>query len=179
MKKYARFFLFLIACAANVLFYYFCGYWSQGKISLTPKLDLVCGIIAVIILGLIESRFLLQLMLRSRFSAAKKRIFDIRIWIQAGLLLLYYVACVTLTRSIEFNYGVMYLSLFAGVLAVLWLGFIKGGRVLWTGESGSYFLDEDGKFYPVIKVTESETQVFIECMVNELRSKTVVINKKF
>jgi len=179
MKKYTRLFLFFIACGLNAFFYYFCGYWSQGKISWTPKLDLVCGIAAVIFLALMESRFLLQLIIRSRFSAAKKRIFDIRIWVQAVLLLVYYVGCIALIRSVEFTYGVIYISLFAGVLAVVWLGFVKGGRVLWTGENGRYFLDEDGKLYPVKDVSESETQVFIECMVNELRSKTIVINKKF
>lgn len=178
MKKYMRLILFLISAGANVLFFHFCDYWTQGKGSYTPKLDLICGIVAIVVLALMESRFLVQLLLRAKFSAAKKRIFDIRIWVQGALLLIYYIGCVSLKYSVEFDYGVTYIALFAGALAVVWLGFVKGGRVLWTGENGSYFLDEDGKFYPVIRVSESETQMFIECKVNELRSKPVIFKKK-
>lgn len=179
MKKHMRLLLFLISVGINVLFFCLCDYWVQSEGSYTPKLDLICGIVAVIALGLMESRFLVQLLLRIRFSSAKKRIFDIRIWVQGVLLATYYIGCISLKYSVEFDYGVTYIALFAGVLAVVWLGFIKGGRVLWTAEDGSYFLDENGKFYSVIHVNESETQMFIECKVNERRSKPVIFKKKF
>lgn len=179
MKKYIRLVLFIISAGINVLFFYLCDYWMQGKGSFTPKLDLICGIVAVVALALMESRFLVQLLLRVKFSVAKKRVFDIRIWVQGALLAIYYIGCISLKHSVEFSYGVTYIALFAGVLAVVWLGFVKGGRVLWTGENGSYFLDENGKFYSVISVNESETQMFIECKVSELRSKPIIFNKKF
>lgn len=177
MNRLVRCVLFLLACGCNALFYYLCGYWHQMFTSQTLVIDLFYGIVASIALALLETRFGLQLLLRVRFIHYKKRVFDYRVWIQAVMLILYYVAAVLFVNSVEFVHGIFYITVLAVLLAVAWFGWVKGGRVLWTGEKDSYFLDEDGKFYKVKAVSENEELVFVVCIFNQLRDKTVIIKK--
>jgi len=177
MNRLVRLILFLLACGCNALFYYLCGYWEQMFTSQTLVIDLFYGIVASIALALLETRFGLQLLLRIRFIHYKKRVFDYRMWIQAVMLGMYYVAAVAFVNSVEFVHGIFYITVLAVLMAVAWFGWVKGGRVLWTGEKKSYFLNEDGKFYKVKAVTENEELVFVICVLNQLRDKTVIIKK--
>lgn len=177
MNRLVRLILFLCACGCNALFYYLCGYWEQMFTSQTLVIDLFYGIVASIALGLIETRFGIQLLLRIRFASYKKRVFDYRVWIQAVMLVLYYVAAVVFIHSVEFVHGIFYITVLAVLMTVAWFGWVKGGRVLWTGDHDSYFLNEDGRFYKVKAVTENEEQVFVVCAFNQLRTKTVIIKK--
>jgi len=93
------------------------------------------------------------------------------------MLVMYYVAAVVFVNSVEFVHGIFYITVLAVLMAVAWFGWVKGGRVLWTDAEGSYFLDEDGKFYKVKAVTENEELVFVVCIFNQLRDKTVIIKK--
>ncbi len=177
MNRLVRFVLFVIACGCNALFYYLCGYWTQMFTSQTLVIDLLYGIVATVALALIEMRFGLQVLLRARFASYKKRVFDYRVWIQAVMLCIYYIAAITFVNSVEFVHGIFYISVLAVLMAVAWFGWVKGGRVLWIGETDSCFLDEDGRFYKVKAVKETEEQVFVVCIFNALRDKTVIINK--
>lgn len=177
MNRLVRWILFLFACGCNALFYYLCGYWEQMFTSQTLVIDLFYGIVASIALALLETRFGLQLLLRIRFIHYKKRVFDYRVWIQAVMLAVYYVAAVAFVNSVEFVHGIFYITVLAVLMAVAWFGWVKGGRVLWTGEKESYFLNEDGRFYKVKAVTENEELVFVVCVLNQLRDKTVIIKK--
>ena len=140
-------------------------------------IDLFYGIVASIALALLETRFGLQVLLRVRFIHYKKRVFDYRVWIQAVMLAMYYVAAVVFVNSVEFVHGIFYITVLAVLMAVAWFGWVKGGRVLWTDGKGSYFLDEDGKFYKVKAVSENEELVFVVCSFNQFRDKTVIIKK--
>lgn len=177
MNRLVRWVLFAAACGCNVLFYFLCGYWEQMFTSQTPVIDLLYGIVATVALALIETRFGIQIVLRVRFASYKKRVFDYRVWIQAVMLALYYVAAVAFVNSVEFVHGIFYISVMAVLMTVAWFGWVKGGRVLWTGEQDSYFLNEDGRFYKVKAVSETEELVFVICMLNQLRDKTVIIKK--
>lgn len=177
MNRLMRLILFLFACGCNALFYYLCGYWEQMFTSQTLVIDLFYGIVASVALGLIETRFGIQILLRIRFASYRKRIFDYRVWIQAVMLVLYYIAAVTFIHSVEFVHGIFYITVLAVLMTVAWFGWVKGGRVLWIGDHDSYFLNEDGRFYKVKAVTENEEQVFVVCAFNQLRTKTVIINK--
>lgn len=177
MNRLIRCALFAAACGCNALFYYLCGYWEQMFTSQTLVVDLFYGIVASVALALIETRFGIQIILRIRFASYKKRVFDYRVWIQAVMIALYYVAAVVFVNSVEFVHGIFYITVLAVLMAVAWFGWVKGGRVLWTGEKGRYFLNEDGRFYKVKNVTENEDLVFVVCVFNELRDKTVIIRK--
>lgn len=177
MNRFIRVVLFAIACGINALFYYLCGYWEQMFTSQTLVIDLLYGIVATVALAMIETRFGIQVVLRIRFAAYKKRVFDYRVWIQAVMLILYYVAAVVFVHSVEFVHGIFYITVLAVLMTVAWFGWVKGGRVLWTGEKESWFLNEDGRFYSVKKVTENEDLVFVVCALNAFRDKTVIIHK--
>lgn len=178
MNRFGRFIIFVVTCGINILFYMLCGYWMQMLTSPTPFIDLFYGLVGTVALGLIETRFGIQLVLRCRFAGFKKRVFDNRLWIQAGMLALYYILSVSFVRSVEFVHGIFYISVLAFLMTVAWFGWVKGGRVLWTGDTKSWFLDQDCKFYKVNAVSETDTQVFVVCALNELRNKTVIINKR-
>lgn len=177
MNRLIRSILFVAACGMNALFYYLCGYWAQMFTSQTLVIDLLYGIVATVALAMIETRFGIQLVLRIRFASYKKRVFDYRVWIQAVMLALYYVAAVAFVNSVEFVHGIFYITVLAVLMTVAWYGWVKGGRVLWTGDTESWFLNEDGRFYRVKAVTENEELVFVICRMNELREKTVIIKK--
>lgn len=177
MNRLLRYGLFVVACGCNVLFYYLCGYWTQMFTSQTLVIDLLYGIVATVALALIEMRFGLQVLLRARFASYKKKVFDYRVWIQAVMLCIYYIAAIAFVNSVEFVHGIFYISVLAVLMAVAWFGWVKGGRVLWMGEKDSYFLNEDGRFYKVKAIRETEEQVFVVCRLNELRDKTVIIQK--
>ncbi len=177
MNRLGRLVIFLAVCGCNVLFYCFCGYWEQMFTSQTPTIDLLYGIVAMVALGMTETRFGIQVFLRFRFSTYKKRVFDYRIWAQAAMLVLYYVAAIAFVRSVEFVHGIFYISVMALLMAIAWFGWLKGGRVLWTGEKGNWFLDADSKLYKVKSVTENADLVFVTCIFNELREKKIVIRK--
>jgi len=177
MNRLVRIVLFGAACGINALFYYLCGYWEQMFTSQTLVIDLLYGIVATVALALIETRFGIQILLRIRFAAYKKRVFDYRVWIQAVMLVIYYVAAIAYVNSVEFVHGIFYITVLAVLMTVAWFGWIKGGRVLWTGENGSWFLDADGRFYKVKCVTENEDLVFVTCIFNTLREKQIVIRK--
>jgi len=177
MNRLVRYILFLLACGCNALFYYLCGYWEQMFTSQTLVIDLFYGIIASVALALLETRFGLQVLLRLRFIRYEKRVFDYRVLVQAVMLVVYYVAAVLFVNSVEFVHGIFYITVLAVLMAVAWFGWVKGGRVLWTDSKESYFLDEDGKFYKVKAVSENEELVFVVCILNKLRDKTVIIKK--
>ena len=177
MNRLLRYTLFLLACGCNALFYYLCGYWEQMFTSQTLVIDLLYGIVATVALAMIETRFGIQVVLRIRFASYKKRVFDYRVWIQAVMLVLYYVAAVAFVNSVEFVHGIFYITVLAVLMTVAWYGWVKGGRVLWSGDKESWFLNEDGRFYSVKAVTENEELVFVICRMNELREKTVIIKK--
>ena len=146
MNRLIRCVLFAAACGCNALFYYLCGYWEQMFTSQTLVVDLFYGIVASVALALIETRFGIQIILRIRFASYKKRVFDYRVWIQAVMIALYYVAAVVFVNSVEFVHGIFYITVLAVLMAVAWFGWVKGGRVLWTGEKGRYFLRTVGCF---------------------------------
>ncbi len=177
MNRLVRIVLFCAACGINALFFYLCGYWEQMFTSQTLVIDLLYGIVASIALALIETRFGIQIFLRIRFATYKKRVFDYRVWIQAVMLALYYIAAIAYVNSVEFVHGIFYITVLAVLMTVAWFGWVKGGRVLWTGLDDSWFLDADGHFYKVKSVKENEDLVFITCIFNKLREKQIVIQK--
>ena len=177
MNRLTRFVLFVAVCGCNIFFYYLCGYWEQMVTSQTPAIDFLYGIVAMVALGMTETRFAVQILFRCRFIAYKKKTFDYCIWVQAAMLLVYYGAAVAFVRSVEFIHGIFYIAVMALLMAIAWFGWFKGGRVLWVGEKDSWFMDTDGKCYKVKRITENEDFVFITCMFNRLREKQIVIPK--
>lgn len=177
MNRLIRLVLFCVAFAGNILFYSVCGYWAQMFSGQTPVIDLFYGIIAGIALGLIEMHFFVQLLVRIRFASYQKRSFDYRLWIQLVMLALYYIASISLVRSVEYVHGIFYISVLAVLLTIAWFGWVKCGRILFLGQDTQWFLNDNGRLYKVRSVTENEELVFVVCALNELRDKTVIIKK--
>lgn len=172
MKKIAGFFS---ACVWNVLFFFMCGYWQQMLLNVEWFIDLFFGVLAVILLSLGEVSVIRQIYYRKQFRHCTLKEFDKRFLRQCVFLVAYHVVVLCLVLTMVVVQSLFYMSLIAAVFSVGWL---RGSRTLWTSETESYFLEDNGKLYQVESVMEN-TKVFeIACTRVGERDRTITIEKK-
>lgn len=176
MKKSAKILIFAIAFIWNVFFYHLCGYWQQSPLrDAFFNFDPIIGVIAIIFISLGETSVILQIYYRSKYRNLQKRVFDHKFWQQCLLLVVYHLGCIYLTNIIVYDFSIFYISILALFFSVGWL---KGGRILWTSETESYYLSETCLLYQVTNVNENTEMIEISCTGVGYRDKLVSIPQK-
>lgn len=175
MKKPVKILIVLVAVALNVLFFHLCGYWQQMQYLEVSYIDLFFGIIAVIVLALGETSIIIQIYYRYKFRALQKRAFDKRFWLQCFLIVFFYCASVYFSTVLIYSYSIFYIAILAFLSSIGWM---KGSRVLWSGETESYYQNERCKLYTVSNVMENDEVFELACSASGERDRTITIAKK-
>lgn len=178
MKKTTKLFSFVIALLCNTAFLLLCGYGKIHHEETVTHWDPFLGVIAVLVLACGNTAVVVQLYLRSKYRHLKRRTFDWKFWRQCLLLTVYYVGSVCYLSVMMYDFMVSYLSIFAIALSPLWL--LGGSRTLWQSQDGgeSYYLDDFGKWYEVLAVTENDDMVAIKCTPSDGSVRCITIEKR-
>lgn len=177
MTKTTKSAIFVATAACNIIFFLICGYGKIQQPDTASFLEPFLGVLAVAVLAYGETRLVIQIYFKSKYSSLEIRRFDGKFWRQCILFTAYYIGCLVYLAVALHEYSASYLSIFALAFSPFWM---TGSRTLWTGDVGenSYYLDELGTWYEVSKVMENSEVVEITCAAPGDRERTITIAKK-